>query len=266
MNTIGKNIAELRKSKGMTQEALGSVIGVSPQTVSKWENDTNMPDITLLPVIADVFGVTVDELFGRKTKRGFGYVSEPLKVCSESLLDSMFAYMYDDNSGDVFEESLQKYKKALTDHKNERTAVICKEGIIYYRDRIGGLILKKPEIKWAGLLEDRQNYSLLELMADSDFRSVLSEIIKTGKTFFTIPSMSNRCNIKDKETLEKNLDKSRLFSRKAVETEDGKVVVYELTQGNRLFLIFAVLVFASEYEKFEDIYRGYMCDGYYYFD
>lgn len=266
MNTIGKNIAELRKSKGMTQEVLGSVIGVSPQTVSKWENDINMPDITLLPIISDVFGVTVDVLFGRKVAKSISMASEPLKNCSESLLDSMFSYMYDDNSEETFEECLKKYKNALKDHNNERTAVIRKDGVIYYREKLGGLILKKPEIKWAGLFDDCQNCDLLELLSNSDFRSVLVEIIKSGNTFFTISSISNRCNIKDREMLIKNLDKSKLFSRKTVEHEDGQVIVYELTQGNRLFLIFAVLAFASEYEDYEDIYHGYMCDGYYYFD
>lgn len=61
---IGEKIAELRKARGMTQENLAAEIGVSSQAISKWENGTNMPDIMLLPIIADVFGVTVDELYG----------------------------------------------------------------------------------------------------------------------------------------------------------------------------------------------------------
>ena len=66
--TIGKNIADLRKSNGMTQEQLAETLGVSSQTVSKWENEVTMPDIMLLPVIAGCFDITVDELYGgRKT-------------------------------------------------------------------------------------------------------------------------------------------------------------------------------------------------------
>ena len=66
--TIGKNIADLRKSNGMTQEQLAETLGVSSQTVSKWENEITMPDIMLLPVIAGCFDITVDELYGgRKT-------------------------------------------------------------------------------------------------------------------------------------------------------------------------------------------------------
>lgn len=59
---IGNNISALRKEKGITQEELANEIGVSAQAVSKWENDSSCPDVSLLTKIADFFGVTVDEL------------------------------------------------------------------------------------------------------------------------------------------------------------------------------------------------------------
>ncbi|MBE6954141.1 MAG: helix-turn-helix transcriptional regulator, partial [Ruminococcaceae bacterium] len=58
--TIGKNIADLRKNSGITQEQLAETLGVSSQTISKWENEITMPDIMLLPVIAGYFDITVD--------------------------------------------------------------------------------------------------------------------------------------------------------------------------------------------------------------
>ena len=64
--TLGKRIATLRKEKGLTQEQLAEKVGVSAQAVSKWENDVSCPDITLLPLLADLFGVSVDELLGVK--------------------------------------------------------------------------------------------------------------------------------------------------------------------------------------------------------
>ena len=60
--TIGNRISRLRKEKGMSQEALAEKIGVSPQAVSKWENDQSCPDISLLPQLAKLLDVTVDEL------------------------------------------------------------------------------------------------------------------------------------------------------------------------------------------------------------
>ena len=65
-NSIGERIAVFRKTKGFTQEELASAIGVSAQSVSKWETGTTMPDILLLPVLADLFDVTVDALFGKE--------------------------------------------------------------------------------------------------------------------------------------------------------------------------------------------------------
>ena len=60
--TIGKRIAHLRKEKGLTQEELAQHMGISPQAVSKWENDQTCPDISALPKLARLFEVTVDEL------------------------------------------------------------------------------------------------------------------------------------------------------------------------------------------------------------
>ena len=65
-NTLGKRIAMLRKNQGWTQEQLGEKVGVSAQAVSKWENDLACPDIATLPLLADLFGVTTDELLGVK--------------------------------------------------------------------------------------------------------------------------------------------------------------------------------------------------------
>ena len=67
MNTISEQIKRFRNKKGLTQEQLGASVGVSMQAVSKWERG-GTPDIELLPAIADVLDVSIDELFGRKQK------------------------------------------------------------------------------------------------------------------------------------------------------------------------------------------------------
>lgn len=69
----GKFIAELRKEKGMTQEELGERLGVNSRSVSRWENGHGMPDISLLLELADVLGVTVQELLeGSRRERKSG--------------------------------------------------------------------------------------------------------------------------------------------------------------------------------------------------
>ncbi len=64
--TLGTRIAALRRQKELRQDDLAQMLDVSPQAVSKWENDQTCPDITLLPKLADILGVTVDELLSGK--------------------------------------------------------------------------------------------------------------------------------------------------------------------------------------------------------
>ncbi len=69
--TLGAFIAALRKEKGLTQRELSEMLSVSDKTVSHWERDETSPDISLLPIIADIFGITVDELLkGEKKEPG----------------------------------------------------------------------------------------------------------------------------------------------------------------------------------------------------
>lgn len=63
--TLGKRIVAHRKRLGMTQDQLAEKMGVTAQAVSKWENDQSCPDISALPQLCDIFGITVDALLGR---------------------------------------------------------------------------------------------------------------------------------------------------------------------------------------------------------
>lgn len=63
-DTLGKRIIAHRKRLGMTQDKLAEQLGVTAQAVSKWENDQSCPDITLLPKLAEIFGISTDTLLG----------------------------------------------------------------------------------------------------------------------------------------------------------------------------------------------------------
>ena len=67
---IGQNVRRLRLDKGMTQRELAYHLRVSVQADSKWENGHAFPDLMLLPDIASLLGVTLDELFSREEKHG----------------------------------------------------------------------------------------------------------------------------------------------------------------------------------------------------
>ena len=67
--TLGSFLSALRRAQGLTQQEVADRLAVSNKAVSRWERDEAMPDITLLPAIADLFGVTVDELLRGERKR-----------------------------------------------------------------------------------------------------------------------------------------------------------------------------------------------------
>lgn len=66
--TLGRRISAHRKRLAMTQDAMAEQLGVTAQAVSKWENDQSCPDIAMLPRLAEMFGITIDELLGFRAK------------------------------------------------------------------------------------------------------------------------------------------------------------------------------------------------------
>lgn len=83
--TIGENIRRFRKKNDLTQEVLAERLGVTYQSVSRWENGTTYPDLELLPAISKTLSVTVDELIGmpqiEKEKRALETVDELRREC-----------------------------------------------------------------------------------------------------------------------------------------------------------------------------------------
>ncbi len=61
---MGEKLKELRKNKNMTQEQLAELVGLTPQSVSKWECGIGLPDVAFLPILASIFDVSIDVLFG----------------------------------------------------------------------------------------------------------------------------------------------------------------------------------------------------------
>ena len=61
--TVGKRIREYRRERRLSQEDFGELVGVSAQAVSKWERELSYPDITTLPILAEVIGCMIDAFF-----------------------------------------------------------------------------------------------------------------------------------------------------------------------------------------------------------
>lgn len=92
--TLGSAITALRKQKGMTQQELADYMGVSDKAVSKWERDQSLPDIYALARLADLFGVTLDELMGNPVSSPQKPESHAPSLCSMIALAASLSLLF----------------------------------------------------------------------------------------------------------------------------------------------------------------------------
>lgn len=78
--TLGEKLSEKRRERGLTQESVAEALGVTPQAVSKWENDASCPDIMLLPAIARLYETTTDELLSPEAQPVAAYTGKKRKM------------------------------------------------------------------------------------------------------------------------------------------------------------------------------------------
>ena len=86
---IGNKIKQLRLKAGLTQEQLASRLGISSQSISKWETAVTMPDISLLPLLSNELGVSIDELFDLTTDQKLQRIEHRLDI-EEEFSDAVF--------------------------------------------------------------------------------------------------------------------------------------------------------------------------------
>lgn len=258
MKTIGENIAALRKDRTMTQEALASAIGVSTQAISKWENNTNMPDISLLPVISSIFGVTIDELFGRNTEKSYYSFAEVCNRANDAVLDVMGNAFYEGNESVPYDKYVKRYKTDLKKNDKLRTAVFTDGNVVYHRSDLGSILLKNPAEGWASYLCTEKLEKCARLIGNGDFINLLKFVIKSKTFTFTVPSVCMKCDIKEPGRLEDTIIESGLFDSKALEIGDESVTVYEFKHSGKSHILYAVFALACEFEEYQDIYFNYV--------
>ena len=103
----------LRKMKDLTQEQLADYICISPQAVSRWETGATSPDITALPTLAELFGITVDELLGVDEKEKQKEISSVIAE-AEAKIDK-----------NIIERPIIKLREALRKYPNNDRLLTC---------------------------------------------------------------------------------------------------------------------------------------------
>lgn len=104
---LGNKIRELRKRKGITQEQLASTLSISPQAVSKWEMGTGYPDMSLIPIIAGYFEVSLDVLFD--------YDASKIKGKVENILAEGSKYFWSnfEKAEEIYQSGIEAYPGAF---------------------------------------------------------------------------------------------------------------------------------------------------------
>lgn len=108
---LGSTLRQLRKKKGITQETLAAALSVTPQAVSKWESGVSYPEMTMIPMIAGYFEVSLDTLFDYDLTR--------VRNKIQSVLDEAWEYFFDDP-----ERYIRTVKAALRDYPDNE-ALLC---------------------------------------------------------------------------------------------------------------------------------------------
>ena len=256
--SIGKNIAKYRKAKGFTQEELGAKLGVTNQAVSKWESEVSMPDIMLLPEIATVLNITLDDLYG--------IVKEPEKVsvsaddfpsfCHQKLIE-LFYYntkMRFTHIGSSDKEQLEFQIKKLMEGcrigclSNTQGAIVTTEDFSFI-DSTYKVANSENVIKCR-----TDDYTLMYL-TDKNFRKVFYyqyktafEKSKVNNTEFTFEEIMNGCNLTEDETaaalrLLKDTRINEVYTDTATKT---KKYVFEISNALYAHAIYKLAELLSE--------------------
>lgn len=262
MEEIGKRIAMLRKNKGMTQEELAAIIGVSGQSVSKWETGATMPDILLLPVLADVFAIRIDDLFGQKGEvdkeiYSFDKVAD---TAHDALLDCLrhtwMAYQADGQSYDDYTQQLKQYFK---DYPDSQTAIFSDTGGAVYANRDIGIVFKAAPTTCRKLLESEDAAQLLTALSDEAFRKILLYQGQDAGKSYTLSSVARLCGLDETDARRAVglLQKYSLVVEHTLDMKDRAISVYTSNGGHKMLLLYTILLLAQRLADYHEHYRGF---------
>lgn len=257
---IGKQIAEHRKKNSMTQEELSIKIGVSSQTISKWENEITMPDIMLLPVIADIFDVTIDSLFKREPIKhsSLSFDELPEEAYYAILMTMQKAWNTAEGNNTPVEDGARNtaeyLKKFIDSHSMITTA---NSGFTYASSDIALTYHANADIQHE-LLSDIDAEEFLKALADENFRRILLYQVNNN-TSFTVSSLCQKCGISAesaKISLE-NLVKYNLTHKITIELDDSAVDIYSQWGSHKIPLVCSIMRIAKALSDFKEHYRGF---------
>ncbi len=137
--TFGQRFQRLRKEAGLTQEEVAEKVGITPQGVSKWENDLSSPDINILVKLAEILGVSVEELLGEEKEKtqvlqDYDYKKAVLKIIvideDDKVSINFPIALGEILLGTYIKLGLKNESEALKDIDFEKIFELVKQGVI----------------------------------------------------------------------------------------------------------------------------------------
>lgn len=169
--SFGDNIRRIRKESNMTQEQLAELLNISPQAVSRWETNTAMPDISLLPALANTFRISIDALLDIDVENNEARINEMCDIMN-------FASLKD---GETMEDRIATFRQAVHDNPTSIKLKQCLVGLLtngYPYDRYSHV---KSDPALAGeiysLCEDILQDLNLERGSKSFYLRIMSEVV-----------------------------------------------------------------------------------------
>ena len=159
MVNISEKISSLRKAHNLTQEALGEAVGVSPQAVSKWEKGDSLPDISVIPDICRIFGISADALLGSEGNMiSEMYVEKALELCKGGMDEKIRLLLKIMADGSVKEETATDHFMASAVWEAQAFSIADSRGF--------GMFVNNMEYIKGMMAVDYSTNKLLSFMAD----------------------------------------------------------------------------------------------------
>lgn len=254
---IGEYIRKFRAKKGMTQEELGRIVGVTTQAVSKWERG-GVPDAELLPYIADALGVSVDMLFGRKSVQSVEDMAleEILLVERKEGFKKAFQILW---SMSIGLSKLGSVKESFS--FNALDTLRNNDGYHYYSrmsfdegmvdakldaDNKYFFVMPEPDEGYAKMFENIDELTeTLSLLGNKDVLKIIFYMYSRKNTPVSLSLIASKTgmDISKTEKLMDKLCKCNLADVGIVETENGTLKAYMFLNET---MVIPLLCFAKE--------------------
>ena len=181
MVSLSERLKTLRKTKDMTQEQLAEYMGVSPQAVSRWETGATSPDISALPQLADLFGISIDELLGYDEAERQKEISKVIADAEEQI------------NKNITEKPIAELRKALNRYPNNDRLLTCLMYALYAASEDDDLCRKyDPEI--ISIYYRIQRYSTDNYCRNETLRLLFRHYCDTDRTAEAKKLASNMAN------------------------------------------------------------------------